>query len=81
MTKSYNITEEEIKTLKRLNNYLSKLSDKNISVSKTLGFLISFGDSNICVVSSEDLKSEFNDYLTSSKKDNLGSVVDELFIV
>jgi hypothetical protein len=81
-SKSHYFTEEELIILKRLNNYLSKLSGQNISESKALGFLVHFADININEISSSDLKSEFNNYLKSSKKNsNLDSIVDDLFDV
>ena len=82
MNKSYSMNEETEERITRLNNYLNKLTSKNISRSKALGFLVHFADININEISSSDLKSEFNNYLKSSKKNsNLDSIVDDLFDV
>jgi hypothetical protein len=80
--KSYYVNEETELKLKRLRNYLSTLTGNEVSESKALGFLIAFVDTNIGNISSADLKTEFNNYLASSKKSsNIDSIVDSMFSV
>ncbi len=80
MTKSYYFTKEEVDILELLLKKINITSNKKISDSKLIRYLIHLGINNIDELSTSDLNISMDEYFANSKKkDTLSSIVDEIF--